>query len=750
MTVGATTHEQLLREAPISLPILNVGIPLFGFYWIAPALFVLLHFNLMLQFYLLARKLRAFEQALAPLPEHVQREHLGGLDTFAFSHMLIGIQHSRLFRTLFRLVVWITVIILPVILLLGVQIRFLPYHDAATTTFHRILMLLDLLLLWFIWRRVVSGPNMPPNAIRPDATDHATPILRRWRRVLHRSTRWVADAIFVGLTALVGLSSLFLFTFPSDPLEKMLFRWLGANSSEQGNAANGPGEGWCNRVLKNGKTPRQPSVFCPTQYLFENFPAFLRRNLEVPETSLVTVWPTTDQIDRFGEANAWQNFGQSVDLRGRDLRFGDFSASTLAYTDLRDADLQGAELSQANLQGSDLCDGEKCTNLQGADIEGANLQGADLGHVNLESFNLSDANLQNADLERAKLQGADLTGANLQGADLERAKLQGADLTGANLQNADLERAKLQGADLTGANLQGADLERANLQGADLTGANLQGADLGRTNSRLEAAEKTRGADLQGADLERADLRGADLRGVVLQGANLDRANLQGALLSNANLRAASFSYAKLQGARLTGADLRGAYLDDAYLQGADFQRAELWQTTLPDEVEAYRLTDLRTKTVKPREGKFQDWIHFAELEIVDEKTRAKVTKKLRDRLKEGQGNALDPDVVTELRKRSDVLFNSALNSELAEFLIKLSCGATATPAMAKAIGMGVVDAKRDFDFEGCIPFYTVDVAKELLRPGSCPPAKDLPSDLQDELLTYVEPPTDPRICLGP
>jgi uncharacterized membrane protein (DUF106 family) len=182
VTVGATTHEQLLRSAPVSLPILNVGIPLFGFYWIAPALFVLLHFNLMLQFYMLAQKLREFDEELAPLSEETQRAYLTGLNTFDFSHMLIGQHHSGLFRTFFRLIVWITVIILPVILLLGVQVRFLPYHDPATTSVHRFLVLLDLLLLLIIWPQVVQAPKheigarAPENLIR-SVRDTAVPVL---------------------------------------------------------------------------------------------------------------------------------------------------------------------------------------------------------------------------------------------------------------------------------------------------------------------------------------------------------------------------------------------------------------------------------------------------------------------------------------------------------------------------------------------------------------------------------------------
>src|ERR1700692_455562 len=39
MTVGAVTHEALLRQKPIKLPVLNVDLPLVGFFWIAPLFF---------------------------------------------------------------------------------------------------------------------------------------------------------------------------------------------------------------------------------------------------------------------------------------------------------------------------------------------------------------------------------------------------------------------------------------------------------------------------------------------------------------------------------------------------------------------------------------------------------------------------------------------------------------------------------------------------------------------------------------
>ncbi len=43
--------------------------------------------------------------------------------------MLVGRQHGRLMRFLLWLVVWLTVLVLPVLILLMGQVRFLPYHD---------------------------------------------------------------------------------------------------------------------------------------------------------------------------------------------------------------------------------------------------------------------------------------------------------------------------------------------------------------------------------------------------------------------------------------------------------------------------------------------------------------------------------------------------------------------------------------------------------------------------------------------
>lgn len=659
VTVGATTHEQLLRSAPVQLPILNVDIPLFGFYWIAPALFVLLHFNLMLQFYLLARKLREFEESLAPLPQAERTEYLTGLNSLAFSHMLIGRHHSWLFRILFRLIVWITVIILPVILLLGVQVRFLPYHDPWTTTAHRFFVLLDLLLLLIIWPQVVDAPE--PKL----AAQH-----------LRNRLRSVRDTSFPALAALVGLSSLFLFTFPGDdpsdpetgdPMEEVLLGWF---------RPDGWFATWRDSFVDEDA---RPPTFRPTAYLFDGSD-FLNRNLKVPETNLVTAWPSKDQIEQFDEDKAWQNFGGAIVLQGRDLRYSDFRDSTLVHADLRTANLRGASLWDANLQG--------------ASLAGANLRGADLW----------GANLQNALLVGSSLQGVHFCMFG------RCPDLQGADLSGTNLQGITLRTADLRGASLRSANLQGADLAYANLQGAFLFGTGLQGASL-----------------------RRANLQGARLRDAKIQGTDLTYADLEGAVLETANLQNADLTYANLRGTNLDGANLQGASLEGANLQGGDLRRARLWQSTLDQEAEQYLLSDLRYLDLNPPSAQDIDrWIETAKSEITHEEAQARVLGQLEE-LRHYLGSDWAPAFPPELAGRSDVLLDigpppafTEFDRKLANFLIKLACDDNPPPSVATAIGWRAFASSE----EGDRRLYPALLAEALLDTDRCPPAKELPERL--------------------
>ncbi len=136
--IGSTTDEQLLRVSRVSLPLLDVGIPILAFYILTPWIVVLLHFNLLLQLYLLASKLHLFDSALGSItPATKQDEFREHLFPFIFSHMLVGYHHGRLAHWLLKLAIYVTVVLLPLALLAAAQTRFLPYHSEPITWLHR-------------------------------------------------------------------------------------------------------------------------------------------------------------------------------------------------------------------------------------------------------------------------------------------------------------------------------------------------------------------------------------------------------------------------------------------------------------------------------------------------------------------------------------------------------------------------------------------------------------------------------------
>src|SRR5947209_3641314 len=65
LTAAATvTHRQLFLAESVKLPVLNIDLPLWGFFFLAPILFVIQHIYVLLQVVLLARTAVAYNEAV--------------------------------------------------------------------------------------------------------------------------------------------------------------------------------------------------------------------------------------------------------------------------------------------------------------------------------------------------------------------------------------------------------------------------------------------------------------------------------------------------------------------------------------------------------------------------------------------------------------------------------------------------------------------------------------------------------------
>jgi len=460
ITIAGIGHKDLLLNSDIALPVLQVKIELTRFFLFAPILLVLIHVGLISQLVLLARKTLEFAAAIRMLETSEQRTHplRLELDNFFFVQAIAGPERSRIVGFFLHGMSWLTLVVMPVILLLYMQLVFLPYHDVAITWAHRVVLMADIALLVFIgvflWRLETSF------------------FRAYWRTSLHHPVGLLFTAL---LLAVVAAFSLAVATIPGESVEGM----------RQANARGGgdilgyavPGLG----------AAQEASLF-----------GLFHRNLIVTDADLVVDKDVTP-----GEP--------SINLRGRDLRFARLDRTDLHQADMTGANLEGASLVGADLRGVWLSCGDLgellLTNSRGA-ARCASARGANFSKARLAEAKMAGIDLRGGKLDEAQLDGAQLAHALMSGASFANAKLDRADFTGAWLHGANFLLASLQGADLAGAKLLMSDFTSAAMQGANLSLAGLEGAVL-------------RDAELEGASLRMATLHGADMTGAKMQGSDL-------------------------------------------------------------------------------------------------------------------------------------------------------------------------------------------------------------------------------------
>jgi uncharacterized protein YjbI with pentapeptide repeats len=526
IAVSSVTYRDLFLENPIKLPLLNVDLPLLAFFWVAPLLFLIFHAYLLLNLRLLVDNVRRYNEMVdAAKLERKQDDSFRLLLTnFPFVQLLAGTSDSRrgLVGWVLRAIVWITVVLAPVLLLLLMQLQFLPYHHHWVAWVQRTTIVADLILLWLFWPGIMLAGN------------------RGRVRVL------VSRASGAILTALVVIFSMLIATFPGEFHDQNIVAtavWVPtaldiAASRDEDVAAERGGRV---QALLGPKSIYELLFLGNANEVTGSRESFWSNTLVLPDQDFVD----DEQLDKVE---------RTISLRGRDLR-----KAVLVRGDLRKADFTGA-------------------NLDDADLSLARLDQAKFGcaKAGKESFDIpfdffrgsyqwptdGCSWMLRAHFDGASLKSANMQSARLQESSFERAQLQDTNLYGARLQGAVFKDARLQGALLAQAWLQGASFDSAQLQGAWLDHAWMQGASL-------------YGSNLDGATLVYVWLHGASLAGVSARGASFYEAHLQGANLTNVKLDGASLMRALMWRANMSATDeMEGA--NKYTLSGSDFRRARL------------------------------------------------------------------------------------------------------------------------------------------------------------------------------
>jgi uncharacterized protein YjbI with pentapeptide repeats len=469
MVASTTDLQLLLGDSKIKLPILGVELPLFGFYIVAPALLLVLHFSLLLSMLHHARKLQAWDESTTD----DQKLLLPGF----ILNYAIPFKAGTLNYTLMRLLQVITLCVFPLLMLLCFQIRFADYHSIWMTGWHFLLVLLDIFVLVVYWYRI-SYPKFldrkydeiwqlltalwKKQTTSSGSEEHGEP-----PRARNRLARWHVVSLLSGALTYNGLLAI---------VAVVSTLWLAVVVMICSDYFDGR-ERYV-ELLPRISAPGERLVNAPSDVILQ---AYIGRG---------------QNVDSASEA-----YAQGIDLNGRDLRLANLSGANMARARLDRAILNSAELNDANLSS--------------ASLVWAKLNRAMLWDTKMDRIILKRAELNGASLWGTRLNGADLRRAELNGADLRNAELNGAYLREAQLNGAFLFETQLNGADLRWVQLNGANLEKVKLNGASLAGAMLNCASLIET-------------EMDGADLFKAQLHGTLLSSVKLNGSYIEQARLSG------------------------------------------------------------------------------------------------------------------------------------------------------------------------------------------------------------------------------
>jgi hypothetical protein len=130
IAVGGVTHRDLFLESPVKLPFLNVDLPLLGFFWLGPLIFLIVHAYVPLHFVLLAGKVGDFDAELRAqiTDEEVRRRLRRQLPSNIFVQSLAGPHEVRsgAMGFLLQLIAWISLVFGPIALLVFFAIPALP------------------------------------------------------------------------------------------------------------------------------------------------------------------------------------------------------------------------------------------------------------------------------------------------------------------------------------------------------------------------------------------------------------------------------------------------------------------------------------------------------------------------------------------------------------------------------------------------------------------------------------------------
>lgn len=339
VALAGVTHKDLLLETPVDLPLLQVKVPQASFFLFGPLVLVLVHLNLLMQHVTLSRKLQDIHGRLTKHEgNHFFRQHrLRSLvHSYPMAQAAAGPWRSPVYGFFLHAVTWVTLILLPLLVLLNFQISYLPLHDEWVTMWHRIYLIVDVVLIMLLGTLMLVPDRGFRGALAGGIT--SSPL----------------SMIGSGLVAVLAVfMSLLVATIPDEGLDgvaRAIWPVEIGPAPDAAAAATPP-------VARRTAFGLTAALFDgPIDQIVGRPTSPMSRNLVVINTPLVA--PVNPEPDE-----------PSLNLRGRNLRYATFDGSDLRRADMTSADLTGASLVRSGLIKARLVN----ANLRGADLRGAAL-----------------------------------------------------------------------------------------------------------------------------------------------------------------------------------------------------------------------------------------------------------------------------------------------------------------------------------------------------------------------------------------
>ena len=207
---------------------------------------------------LLARETLEFDHAIRLLEATDKRTHPLRLElnNFFFVQAIAGPYRSKVMSVFLHGISWLTLVALPVILILYIQVVFLPYHNEKITWTHRIALLVDIAMLISIGVFLMRAEPSFVQAFLRTTSSHPMSVHRHHLRA-----------------SLGHLLSFFFATIPGEPLDRVAQSVIGIDNEDE-----------------TGQTPRFAKGFALPFLAFGSEGSLLgifQRNLVVIDTDLV-------------------------------------------------------------------------------------------------------------------------------------------------------------------------------------------------------------------------------------------------------------------------------------------------------------------------------------------------------------------------------------------------------------------------------------------------------------------------------